>query len=71
MESPSSQVFQSRLFKKLSGLRDPAVCLRLRMMPKKIANSLYDVSTERQGKENTSSFAKQNKTKKKEETPCK
>lgn len=64
MESPSSQVFQSRLCKKLSGSRVPAVCLRLRMMLKKIANSLYDVSTERQGKENTSSFAKKKKKRK-------
>lgn len=53
MESPSSRLFQSRLHKKLSGLRVPAICLRLRMMLKKIANPLYAVSTERQGKEKT------------------
>lgn len=67
MESPSSRLFQSRLRKKLSGLRVPAICLRLRMMPKKIANPLYAVSTERQGKEKTSSFEK----KKKREILCK
>lgn len=50
MEPPSSDVFQSRLHKNLSGLRVPAVCLRLRMMPRKIARPLYTVSTERQGK---------------------
>ena len=51
MESPSSDVFQSRLHKNLSGLRVPTVYLRLRMMPRKIARPLYAVSTERQGKE--------------------
>lgn len=69
MESPSSRLFQSRLHKKLSGLRVPAICLRLRMMLKKIANPLYAVSTERQGKEKTPSFGK--KKKKRREILCK
>lgn len=54
MESPSSDVFQSRLHKNLSGLRVPTVCLRLGVMPRKIARPLYAVSTERQGKEEAS-----------------
>lgn len=50
MESPSSYVFQSRLHKNLSGLRVPAICLRLVGMSGKIARPLSAVSTERQGK---------------------
>lgn len=51
MESPFSDVFQSRLHKNLSGLRVPAVCLRLRVTPRKIARPPYATSSERQGKE--------------------
>lgn len=51
MESPSPDVFQSRLQNNLSELRALAHCLRLGMMPRKITSTLCAVSAERQGKE--------------------
>lgn len=60
MESPFSDVFQSRLHKNLSGLRVPAVCLRLGMMPRKTARPLYAVCTEKQ--EMKASFTKRKKS---------
>lgn len=51
MESPSSDVFQSRLQKNLSGLRVPARCCRVGMMPRKITSTVCAESAERQGKE--------------------
>lgn len=51
MESPSSDMFQSRLQSNLSELRAPAHCLRLGMMPRKITSTLCAVSAERQSKE--------------------
>lgn len=61
MESPSSDVFQSRLRKNLSGLRVPAVCLRLGVVPRKIARPLYAAPTERQGKEENTFGKKEGK----------
>lgn len=54
MESPSSYAFQSRLHKNLSGLRVPAICLRLVGMSRKIARPLCAAFTQRQGRKKTS-----------------
>jgi len=51
MESPSSDGFQSRLYRNLSGLGVPALCLRLGVMPRKLARPPNAVSSERQGRE--------------------
>lgn len=58
MESPYSEVFQSRLENNLLELRVPAHCLRLGMMPRKITNTLLAVSAETHSKEKKNIFCK-------------